>query len=322
MLGYIEAKPKLTYAEKGQLEELKRITEQLELQKEISEWQLGNKQKEAAMESVAYVNTKYNLGDSNAKDVDALVSDVLAEDYRNFEAATNSDVTDAEYLSARYKAMLDKTEDLRKEAAELLKNDEIFPEDIAMAEYDVETYEGFTEELKTEINDMLSSLMEQKANIQDYYDTIKDTPYEDMSTDARNCYDTMQQIDASIQTLYYGLGNNRFNSEIIDGIFNTEGIELTKEKLVEMAQAGTLTPAVIASHEKLADAILNSNLVADEGCGLFETLCNEIYASAEAGEKAADNMRNISTHDLNRQWILSSQHIRIFLKMINLKQTA
>ena len=102
------------------------------------------------------------------------------------------------------------------------------------------------------------------------------------------------------------------------GIFNTEGIELTKEKLVEMAQAGTLTPAVIASHEKLADAILNSNLVADEGCGLFETLCNEIYASAEAGEKAADNMRNISTHDLNRQWILSSQHIRIFLKMINI----
>ncbi len=293
-ISELEAKPKLTYAEKGQLEELKRITEQLELQKEISEWQLGNKQKEAAMESVAYVNTKYNLGDSNAKDVDALVSDVLAEDYRNFEAATNSDVTDAEYLAARYKAMLDKTEDLRKEAAELLKNDEIFPEDIAMAEYDVETYEGFTEELKTEINDMLSSLMEQKANIQDYYDTIKDTPYEDMSTDARNCYDTMQQIDASIQTLYYGLGNNRFNSEIIDGIFNTEGIELTKEKLVEMAQAGTLSPAVIASHEKLADAILNSNLVADEGCGLFETLCNEIYALAEAGEEAADNMGNMS----------------------------
>ena len=289
-ISELEAKPKLTYAEKGQLEELKQITEQLELQKEISEWNLANKQKDAAMEAVGYVNTKYNLGDSNVKDVDALISDVLAENYRNFEAATNNDVTDAEYLAARYKAMLDKTEGLRKEAKELLNNDEIFPEDIGMAEYDVETYEGFTEELKTEINDMLSSLMEQKANIQDYYDTIKDTPYEDMSTDARKCYDTMQQINASMQTLYYGLGNNRLNSEVIDGIFNTEGIEVTKEKLVEMAQAGTLNPMTIAGYENLADAILNSNLIADEGCGLFETLCNEIYASAEASTEAAQSM--------------------------------
>ena len=41
-ISELEVKPKLTYAEKGQLEELKQITEQLELQKEITEWQAGN----------------------------------------------------------------------------------------------------------------------------------------------------------------------------------------------------------------------------------------------------------------------------------------
>ncbi len=293
-ISELEAKPKLTYAEKGQLEELRQITEQLELQKEITEWQAGNKQKAAAMETVAYVNTKYNLGDSNVKDVDKLIPDILAENYKNFETATDINVTDAEYLAARYKAMSNELENLVAKKSELFDNDEIFREDVAMAEYDIETYKGFTEELKTEINDMLSSLMEQKANMQDYYDTIKDTPYEDMSTDARKCYDAMQQINASIQTLYYGLGNNRLNSEVTDGIFNTEGIEKTKEQLIEMAQAGALTPAVIASHEKLADAILNSNLIADEGCGLFETLCNEIYALAEAEKEAADSAKEMS----------------------------
>ncbi len=228
-ISELEAKPKLTYAEKGQLEELRQITEQLELQKEITEWQAGNKQKAAAMETVAYVNTKYNLGDSNVKDVDKLIPDILAENYKNFETATDINVTDAEYLAARYKAMSNELENLVAKKSELFDNDEIFREDVAMAEYDIETYKGFTEELKTEINDMLSSLMEQKANMQDYYDTIKDTPYEDMSTDARKCYDAMQQINASIQTLYYGLGNNRLNSEVTDGIFNTEGIEKTKE---------------------------------------------------------------------------------------------
>lgn len=286
----LEAKDKLTYAEKGQLEELRRITEQLELQKEISEWQLENKQKDAAMESVAYVNTKYNLGDSNIKDVDGLIPNILSGDHRSLDIAEDVQVTDAEYLAATYRAVSGELENLIDKRKEL-SNDS---QDAIFVDNDIETYKASVEDVKTEINDMLSSLMEQKANMQDYFDTIKDTPYEDMSTDARKCYDAMQQINTSIQTLYYGLGNNRLNSEVINEIFNIEDIELTKEKLIEMAQAGTLNPAVIASHEKLADAILNSNLVADEGCGLFETLCNEIYALVSAEEKAVSMSERLS----------------------------
>ena len=242
------------------------------------------------MESVAYVNMKYNLGDSNVKDVDGLVPNILSSDHRSLDISEDIDVTDAEYLAAAYKSASNELSELINKRKEL-SNDS---QDTVFVDNDIEAYKSSVEEVKTEINDMLSSLMEQKANIQDYYDTIKDTPYEDMSTDARKCYDAMQQIDASIQTLYYGLGNNRLNSEVIDGIFNTEGIEKTKEQLVEMAQAGTLSPSVIASHEKLADAILNSNLIADEGCGLFETLCNEVYALADAEKEAADSAKKMS----------------------------
>ncbi len=289
-ISELEVKPKLTYAEKGQLEELRQITEQLELQKEITEWQTENKQKDAAMETVAYVNTKYNLGNSNVKDVDKLIPDILSGDHRSLDISEDIDVTDAEYLAAAYKSASSELSGLIEKRKEL-SNDS---QDAIFIDNDIETYKSSVENVKTEINDMLSSLMEQKANMQDYYDTIKDTPYEDMSTDARNCCEAMQQINASIQTLYYGLGNNRLNSEVTDGIFNTEGIEKTKEQLIEMAQAGTLTPAVIASHEKLAETILNSNLIADEGCGLFETLCNEIYALAEAEKEAADSAKEMS----------------------------
>lgn len=289
-ISELEAKPKLTYAEKGQLEELKQITEQLELQKEITEWQAGNKQKDAAMESVAYVNMKYNLGDSNVKDVDGLIPNILSSDHRSLDISEDIDVTDAEYLAAAYKSASNELSGLIDKRKEL-SNDS---QDAVFVDNDIEAYKSSVEDVKTEINDMLSSLMEQKANIQDYYDTIKDTPYEDMSTDARKCYDAVQQIDAAIQTLYYGLGNNRLNSEVIDGIFNTEGIEKTKEQLVEMAQAGTLTPMDIAGYEKLAETLLSSNLIADEGCGLFETLCNEIYALADAEKEAADSAKKMS----------------------------
>lgn len=281
----LETKGKLTFVEKDQLEELKQITEQLELQKELAEWELENKKKEAATTAIAYVNEKYNLGDSNAKDVDRITSDISSETYLKFDAEFDDQITDAEYLAAKYKAATGELKNLIDERHKLPDDSE----NVVFMDNDILEHEQSIEDLKADMDDMLLSLMEQKANIQDYYDSIKDTPYEEMSTDAKSCYDTMQQINSAMQTLYYGYGNNRFNNEIINDIFNTDGIEKTKDELIEMAEAGTLNPAVLASYEALAEAILNSNLVADEGCGVFETLCNEIYALAEAEKEAQDS---------------------------------
>jgi hypothetical protein len=122
-------------------------------------------------------------------------------------------------------------------------------------EYAIEHFESLTKELEDIIFITVEDLQEQKNNINTYYDTIKDIPYEELDTEQRKIVDSYNGISDAIALIYKQLSPNTWNSIQIDNIFDTKGIEKTKDELVSMALSGELTPEIIESYQ-----ILNATL--------------------------------------------------------------
>lgn len=93
----------------------------------------------------------------------------------------------------------------------------------------------------------------------------------------------------------------------ISNIFNTEGIEKTKDELTAMAKAGELTPDVIASYQILNKAVQDSELFLKEGQTAAQAFCDEIYAGIEAVKALEGNITpqtfDISTYKDKREVI-------------------
>lgn len=70
----------------------------------------------------------------------------------------------------------------------------------------------------------------------------------------------------------------------ISNIFNTKGIETTKDELITMAASGELTPEIISGYEHLNEAIQNSELFLENGQTAAEAFCDEIYGCVDAAE--------------------------------------
>lgn len=88
----------------------------------------------------------------------------------------------------------------------------------------------------------------------------KQGSHETLTTSENKIIDTYESIYDALKMIYEFKDQNEWNAMEISDIFNTEGIEKTKEELVEMAQSGELTPEVLASYENLNKAIQESDL--------------------------------------------------------------
>ena len=143
---------------------------------------------------------------------------------------------------------------------------------------DIENYKTLTSDIYDSIFSTTSELQEQQSNISKYYEIIKNIPYEDLTPDQQEIVDSYNEISNIIALIYKQIKPDTWNSMQIDNLFATEGIEKTKEELLEMAKEGTLDENVIKSYSKLNSTLEDSNMVLSDGQSAANALCNEIYA--------------------------------------------
>ena len=77
----------------------------------------------------------------------------------------------------------------------------------------------------------------------------------------------------------------------ISSIFNTEGIEKTKEELISMYKSGELSSVkMLEQFPKLNQAIKESEIIAGENSDRFKEFFNEVAALAEETENTISNV--------------------------------
>lgn len=278
-------KEKLTYAEKGQLEELQQITEELRIQKDLAEKEESRTQKEVASDAATLFKKQFGKYD---------ISDEAIDEYQTNANATGnnailvSDENDLSAMIAGYKQFNDLLDEAYGE-----KNQE-----------DIDHFTSLTEDLKDSIFSTAQDLQTQQDNISDYYNTIKNVPYDELTSDQKEVVDAYTAISNAIALIYKELDPNSWNEMQIDKLFTTDGIEKTKDELVEMAKEGTLDESTIQSYSKLNSTLEDSNMILNDGQSAASALCDEMYALADAEDDVQSSKLNetpISSTDILTQ---------------------
>lgn len=278
-------KEKLTYAEKGQLEELQQITEELRIQKDLAEKEESRTQKEVASDAATLFKKQFGKYD---------ISDEAIDEYQTNANATGnnailvSDENDLSAMIAGYKQFNDLLDEAYGE-----KNQE-----------DIDHFTSLTEDLKDSIFSTAQDLQTQQDNMSDYYNTIKNVPYDELTSDQKEVVDAYTAISNAIALIYKELDPNSWNEMQIDKLFTTDGIEKTKDELVEMAKEGTLDESMIQSYSKLNSTLEDSNMILNDGQSAASALCDEMYALADAEDDVQSSKLNetpISSTDILAQ---------------------
>ena len=119
----------------------------------------------------------------------------------------------------------------------------------------------------------------------------------DLTSLDKDVIETYESIYDAMKLIHEYKDQNTWNNMEISGIFNTEGIEKTKEELVSMYKAGELSSVeMLEQFPKLYKAIKESEIITGEGSNAFKEFYNEIAALAEdTSDTVADTNESIST---------------------------
>lgn len=268
-------KDKLTYAEKGQLKELEKITEQLQIQKDLAEKDEEKEKKESAYEAAKTYEKQFGKYD---------FSEAAIEEYQNVaDASMNNDilVQDTNNIPALIAAY--------KQYEKLLSQ--------AYVNKDADNIDWFKtslEEGKETIFSTTKDLQEQQSAMSDYYATLENLPYDSLTADQKKVVDSYTAISNAIELVYKELDPNTWNEMQVNSVFSSDGVEKTKDELVEMAKEGTLDESTIQSYKNLNAALEKTNMFLSDGQSAASAFCDQMYALAGADNQNAQDAQKLA----------------------------
>ena len=275
LMNDLLAKEKLTYTEQGQLEELKDITKELQIQADIAEKTAEKAKRDLAVESADLINKQYGTKTFSPSQVNEYLNNA---NMTGNNASLLSDINNISSMIAGFK----KFTELKEEAFNSKNNN------------DYEHFKNLTDEITASLWENASILQDQKANMDEYYNAISSIPYDQMSSDQKKVYDAYNNTATAIKLIYSELDPSKWNSLQIDSIFNNESIEKSKDELIQMAKSGELSIDIITdSYKNLNKEIESSDLILD-GKDSVQAFVDEIYALASATPEATNEAKRLN----------------------------
>lgn len=276
----LQKKDKLTYVEKGQLEELQEITKELLIQQDAEEKKAARASKEAANKTVDAYKKQYGDYDVSKGEVER----TLNTDYVHTHTPGENDVASNIAAYVEWKEALDETEQEYYDAVKSGADTTELKKDIDLYN---KTVDFFSDKLESSIDD----LIKKNSALQEEYNRVieKQENGDILTPEEDKIISTYESIADSIKLIYEYTDQNKWNSIQISDIFNSEGIEKTKNELIGIAKTGELTPETIQGYTNLNKAIEDSEMFLENGQSAAQAFCDEIYACAEVGDALGDD---------------------------------
>lgn len=276
------AKEKLTYAEQGQLEELQAITRELLLQQDIEQRRADKASKDVAEKTVDAYEKQYGKYDKTEEDLKEILS------YGNFPLPDSTN--DVLGMIAAYIRAQELLEQSQKEFDDAVKNGE----DTTWLAEDVQSNIDAVNDFSQSLDENISDLHDKRTALEDEYNKAieKQTKgIEPLTSLDKDVIETYESIHDTMKMIYEYTDPNKWNNMEIANIFNTEGIEKTKEELISMYKSGELSSSeMLEQFPKLNQAIKESEIIAGEGSDAFKEFFNEIAALADQTEDTVNGV--------------------------------
>ncbi|WP_143321623.1 phage tail tape measure protein [Clostridium sp. HBUAS56010] len=266
----------LTYVEQSELDKLKDATKELERQRDIKNIELKRAAEDLSDANRKAFNEEY--GDDNFSYADV---EKLNSEYGSLSLSPTVDVSLAQEGLEGIAAALIKIKDAKAEA-ENSGDDEWINSLTEREDY-----------FKKQLEDNLSSIQSYRSNLTDLMN------YRELTSDEQTFYDNLEQ---GMQLIYQFTDPSAWNQIEFDQVFNTDGIEKTKDELVALAQAGKLDEDTLKGFPVLYGAISNGNLILKDGESVTSSFIGEIEALSDTTEQAG---AKIST-SLSKQDVIAN----------------
>lgn len=274
------SKDKLTYAEKGQLEELQGITRELLLQQDIEQKRAEKASKDAASKAVDAYNKQYGKYDISREE--------LKEKSENAKISGIFPIVDStDDITGNIVAYIRATEILT-EAQQNYEESLKSGIDTKYLDDDIQNTIDAVNEYSEILNENISDLQQKRLALEDEYNRAvekRELGVEPLTSSDKDVIETYKSIYDAIKLIYEYTNKNDWNNMEISNIFSTEGIEKTKEELISMYKSGELSSAkMLEQFPKLNQAVKESEIIAGENSDRFKEFFNEIAALAEGTE--------------------------------------
>lgn len=246
-LAELQAKGSLTYAEQEELDKLRQATTELETQKKIKEEMEKQQQEKVVDHTIA----------AYEKEFSEPVTEETLKSYRDSIdepgaplAVYSDESSDLAPRIASYEKLIELQNELK----------DTDPEQAAR-------YGEIAENVEDSIWKDITSLQEYKKN-------LSSIPYDELSEGAQK---TLDEVSQSMELAWTAIDPSGWNNIQFEDIFSNVGLEKTRTELMQLAQAGTLTPETIQGYQNLSDAIGRSNLYCEDGKSAVQAFVDEIY---------------------------------------------
>ena len=283
-IAELEAKGHLTYVEKGELEELQKITKELLIQKDIEERKAAADSKKVAETTIDAYKKQYGEDKISQEDLDKKTENLKG----NEGAMQHVKENDIAGNIAAYQLATEKQKD-RQEAYEKAKKEgkDIEPFDDAL-QYSNKQVREFEDRL----DEQIITLQESRIALEEEYLTAKKKELNKaaLNDDENDVISTYESMENNLKLLYQARDKNSWNEMEMADIFQTEGIEKSKEELIEMAKSGELTASTLSNFTNLLKAVENSDLILEEGQTYAEAFCEQILGLADAEQMLNDSI--------------------------------
>lgn len=264
-----EDAPNLSWVEQEELNRLREVTKELELQKQLKQEETLKAAEDLYRENENTFNTEFSGSYGQEFRVSELIQRLSAGEISLGTLDLKGNITDMT-------AALQYLEETRKT---LTDTDEI-------ADYD--SYikvisENMSKYIKKNGADHLASLSEYKQNL------LEIAGMRELTEDEQAFYDYLTSMQKAIYEFY---SPATWNTIEFDSIFRIKDLEKTKEELIAMYKAGELSPETLESFPKLSKAIHESEIIVGEGADVFKEVFNEIAALADKSGDTAEETAN------------------------------
>lgn len=274
----LNGKDKLTFTEQGELEELKEKNKLLQLQADAAERIQKSKQQDLLNTDSDNFNKLYK---------DKINKSDIAEtkqEYKNSIGALDPKENDITGQIAQLQLLQDQYADLATQVEEY--NDQYGKEH--GAEYladDMKVTQGSIDDVTSSLNKQLETLL----NMQNDYQSVG---IDNLTSNQKEEY---EQIANAIKLIYSSLDPSKYNEISVQDIFDTKDIEVTKDDLIALAQAGDLDESTLEKYPKLTKAIKDADLIiGGEAKSDTEAFTDAIIAMSNSADEASDSVDDVA----------------------------
>lgn len=263
----LNSKGHLSFTDSSELEKLKETRKELETLIALEDDLLASKQRELALAQVDAYNKYYTYSHDRSNDTGLSVSD----DYNQTRKSYKNNKIDSEYLfddeSTDISTLLVGYEQLGKELSKLKEGTDAWAN-----KYSEMVSVG------SRLKELLSEQYTVIDNIRPIYNEIaeKQKSNKPLSSDEKSILYVYEDAQAYADLIQQITDPSAYNQVKFDEIFDIEGIELTKEKLIELLKAGELVD--LGNYPILAKAIKDIDFASIDGKTNLEIFNQELQS--------------------------------------------